>query len=117
VEGRAFADVKFTSSRPRIYLATLHVTDIDGTSHSAVTLVHVFDPTALDARLQAVWNSFPVQLVDARNIDQSMMSIRLVEVGFGGAQYEMLRPRDGRMFSFAVWFQLDFDGLWRLRRF
>jgi hypothetical protein len=40
-----------------------------------------------------------------------------VEVGFGGAEYEMLRVRDGQTLSFAVWFQLDQDGLWRLRRF
>jgi hypothetical protein len=29
----------------------------------------------------------------------------------------MLRQRDGQTRSFAVWFQLDLDGLWRLRRF
>jgi hypothetical protein len=46
-----------------------------------------------------------------------MTSIQLVEVGFGGAQYEMLRQRGDETLSFAVWFQLDHDGLWRLRRF
>ena len=51
------------------------------------------------------------------NVDQIMTSIALVEVGFAGAQYEMLRPSDGQVFSYAVWFQLDLDGLWRIRRF
>ncbi len=46
-----------------------------------------------------------------------MTTISLVGVGFGGAQYEMLRDRDGQTYSFAVWFQIDQDGLWRLRRF
>jgi hypothetical protein len=46
-----------------------------------------------------------------------MTTIRLVEVGPGGAQYEMLRDLDGQTLSFAVWFQLDRDGLWRIRRF
>ena len=51
------------------------------------------------------------------NIDQVMTTIDLAEIGFGGAEYEMLRVRDGQTLSFAVWFQLDQDGLWRLRRF
>jgi hypothetical protein len=39
------------------------------------------------------------------------------QVNPAGAQYEMLRQQDGQVFSYAVWFQLDHDGLWRLRRF
>ncbi len=46
-----------------------------------------------------------------------MTAIRLVELGFGGAQYEMLREDDGETLSFAVWFQVDHDGVWRLRRY
>lgn len=146
VQGRTFTGVTFTYSRPGIYVATLQVTDTQGSSHSTATVVQVSDPTALDARLQFVWSSFKdalrsgdvaraVQFMhsDTRdryrehlsrlspttlaNIDQTLTPIRLVEVGFAGAQYEMLRQRDGRTLSFAVWFQLDLDGLWRLRRF
>ena len=51
------------------------------------------------------------------DIDQIMTQINLVEVGPGGAQYEMRRDKDSQTYSFAVWFQLDQDGLWRLQRF
>lgn len=141
LEGRTF-----TYIRSGIFVPTVRVTDTQGTVHTAVTLVHVIDPIALDLRLQAVWNGFKdalragdlgraagflhsdtrgrYQMQLARlsaptlaNIDQQMATIQLVEVGFAGAQYEMLRFRDGQMLSFAVWFQLDQDGLWRLRRF
>lgn len=141
LEGRTF-----TYTRPGLYVPTARVTDTQGAVHTAVTLVHVIDPIALDLRLQAVWNGLKDALragdvggaarflhTDSRaryhaqlarlsvaaftNIDQQMTTIQLVEVGFAGAQYEMLRFRDGQMLSFAVWFQLDQDGLWRLRRF
>jgi len=40
-----------------------------------------------------------------------------VETGFGGAQYEMLRQGPDQVQSFAVWFMIDSDGIWRLRKF
>ena len=49
-------------------------------------------------------------------MDQFLTDIRLVETGPGGAQYEMLRERDGKMLSFSVWFLIHSDGVWRLRR-
>ena len=129
-----------------MYTPTVTVTDIDGQSHTATTVVHVYDETALDARLQAIWQGFRDALrsgdvarattfihSDTRDayeslirqfspatvttLDQYLTAIRLIEVGFAGAQYEMLRQRDGQTLSFAVWFQLDADGLWRVRRF
>jgi hypothetical protein len=143
---REVTGVTFRYSRPGIYAARLEVKDTDGKSHSAATIVQVSDRTALDARLQFVWRSFKAALKSGdvaraveflhsgtrdayrvqlsrmspsmrTDIDQFVTSIRLVEVGFGGAQYEMLRQQDGRPHSFAVWFQMDRDGLWRLRRF
>jgi hypothetical protein len=146
VKGPTLDGQTFTYSRPGIYVATVRVTDDQNRVHTAVALVQVSDPAALDARLQAVWQGFkdalkagtlPQALAflhrDTRaayeaqlsrfspgtlaNIDQYLTTIRLVEVGFGGAQYEMLRVRDGQTLSFAVWFQVDQDGVWRLRRF
>jgi hypothetical protein len=136
----------FAYSRPGIYAPRVEVKDTEGRSRSAATIVQVSDRIALDARLQFVWSSFKAALKSgdvARaveflhsstrdryreqlsrmsratliNVDQIVTSIRLVHVGFGGAEYEMLRQQDGRTHSFAVWFQLDRDGLWRLRRF
>jgi hypothetical protein len=108
--------------------------------------VQVLDQVALDEQLQAVWQGFKDSLrageisqavsflhsesraayqaklalfnaATLANIDQYMTSIQLVEAGFGGAQYEMIRNRDGKAFSFSVWFQIDQDGFWRIRRF
>lgn len=101
---------------------------------------------ALDGQLQAVWQGFKaavkagdlphalaflhsdtraayeqqltrLSVTTLATIDQYLTTIQLVEVGFGGAQYEMLRLRDGQTRSFAVWFQVDADGVWRVRRF
>lgn len=136
----------FSYTRPGIYSPSAQITDTQGQISTATTLVQVSDPAALDVRLQAVWQGLKDALragdlalagtfihSDARSgfadlvnrfsatslatIDQEMTTIQLVEVGPGGAQYEMLRPRDGQLMSFAVWFQLDHDGLWRIRRF
>jgi hypothetical protein len=144
--GVPFTGATFTYSRPGIYAASFAGTDLQGAARSALAVVQVFSPTDLDVRLQFVWSSIKTALKsgdvaraveflhsDTRdryrqqfdrmdrttlaNIDQTMTTIRLVEVGFGGAEYEMLRPRDGKTYSYAVWFQLDRDGLWRLRRF
>jgi hypothetical protein len=143
---RDVTGVTFTYSRPGIYAPRVEVKDTEGKSRSAATIVQASDRTALDARLQFVWDSFKAALKPGdvarameflhsstrdrfreqlgrmspaalANIDRTMTAIRLVEVGFGGAQYEMLRQQDGRTHSFPVWFQLDRDGLWRLRRF
>ena len=145
-QGSTFAGTTFTYSRPGIYAVTLTVTDSRGTSRSAVSMVQVSDSAALDTRLQLVWSSLKAALrsrdvaravefmhSDTReryrqdfdrmgpatlvNIDQTLTSIRLVEIGFAGAEYEMLRQEDGKTLSYGVWFQLDRDGLWRLRRF
>ncbi len=145
-EGVALEGQAFPYSQPGMYTPTVRVTDDQGRIHTATTLVHVYDVAALDVRLQAAWRGLKDALragdvaravtfihIEKRtayealwtqlgpatlaNIDRYMTTIQLVEVGFGGAQYEMLRERDGQTLSFAVWFQLDQDGLWRLRRF
>lgn len=145
-QGPSLEGQRFTYGQPGVFAPSVQVTDRDGRVHRAATLVHVADPVALDARLQAVWQSLKDALragdlaaaaqflhsgVRARYlalfarlspaalaaIDQYMTAIRLEEVGFGGAKYEMLRPQEDVTLSFAVWFQLDVDGHWRLRRF
>ncbi|MGH7346758.1 MAG: hypothetical protein ACREK4_17745, partial [Candidatus Rokuibacteriota bacterium] len=141
-QGSTLAGATFTYSRPGIYAATLTVTDTGGASRSAVGMVQVSDSAALDARLQFVWSSLKTALrsgnvaraveflhSDTRevyrqdfdrmspatlaNIDQTLTTIRLVQIGFAGAEYSMLRRQDGKTLSYAVWFQLDRDGLWR----
>ncbi len=145
-EGPSLDGQVFTYTYPRVYTPTVRVTDPHGLVHSMTTMIHVYDGSRLDAALQAVWQGFKdaLRVSDVArattfvhsstrdgyedllrqlrpstltNVDQYMTTLRLVEVGLAGAQYEMLRQRDGQTLSFAVWFQLDVDGLWRLRRF
>jgi hypothetical protein len=142
-EGPSLDGQVFTYDQPGVYVATVQATDMDGQAHSATTLIEVYDRAALDRRLQAVWGGFKgaVRLGDVSravsflhsetrdayadqlgllrpqtlaNIDSYLTAIQLVEVGPKGAEYEMLRDREGVMLSFAVWFRVDRDGIWRL---
>ena len=145
-EGLSLDGVGFTYGEPGVYVATVQATDVDGQVHSATTLVEVYDRPALDVRLRAVWGGFKdavrggdvtramsflhsesrdayadqlrlLQPQTLASIDTYLTAIQLVEVGPKGAEYEMLRDRDGVTLSFAVWFRVDQDGIWRLFRF
>jgi streptogramin lyase len=133
-------------TRPGIYLPTVRVQMPNGDLLVRRGRVEVYDRAALDARLQAVWAGFRDALeqgdADAaasfilaerraawaeyfralpadtfQAIDDLFPAIVFVEAGAGGAQYEMVAERGGLLFSYAVWFQLDADGRWRLWRF
>ena len=145
-QGSTLDGVAFTYPSPGVYAPTAQVTDTQGRTYTAATLVQVLDIASLDAQLKAVWNGFKdaikardftgagkflhqstrvryqsalAQLSPATTsrIDQILTDIQLVETGFGGAQYEMLRQGPDQVQSFAVWFMIDSDGIWRLRKF
>jgi hypothetical protein len=136
----------FTYTQPGIYAPRATVTDAQGGRATVSMVVEVLDQPALDRLLQAKWNglkdslragdvaravtfihaetraAYEAQLTrfspgTLANIDRYLTTIDLVEVGPGGAQAEMLRARGDQVLSFAVRFQVDRDGLWRLRRF
>jgi hypothetical protein len=138
--------MSFTFSEPGVYPSLVTFTDLNGQAETATTIVQVYDRAALDQRLQAVWQGIRDalrmgdvsravsfihsdrreryraqfrQLTPAARarVDQFMPPIHFVSVDFGGAQYEMLRQQDGQTYSYAVWFGVDLDGLWRLWRF
>jgi hypothetical protein len=132
----------FTYAAAGIYLPTLRFTAADGTVLTQRGQVEVYDGVRLDARLQAVWSGFrdslrkgdaatAVSFIAAErragwteyfaslppdafeDVDLVFTAITPVEVGYGGAQYEMVAERDGLIYSYAVWFRLDADGRWR----
>ncbi|MGH2626182.1 MAG: Ig-like domain-containing protein, partial [Anaerolineales bacterium] len=144
--GPGLAGQTFTYSQPGIYLPRVIVLDPQGNRTTASSVVEVLDMVTLDSRLQAKWTGLkdalravdvsravtlihtetrPAYEAELRrfssttlaNIDRYMTTIQVVEVGPGGAQYEMLRLRGDQTLSFAIWFQIDQDGIWRLRRF
>jgi hypothetical protein len=136
----------FTYGTPGVYAPKVKLTAAGGQEFRGSAVVQVHDRVTLDAQLQPRWNGlkdalragdvnrgvtfihsdtragYQEQLGRLRpatlaEIDRWMTTIQLVRVGPGGALYEMLRERNGKMLSFAVWFQIDQDGFWRLRRF
>jgi hypothetical protein len=136
----------FTYSSPGLYTPHVSVTDANNNLYGADTIVEVADPTAIDAHLQAIWQGVKdalrsgdvataLQYVHSTqtvhyqtlwdqlpsgtlaNIDNVLTSIQPVQIGFGNAEYEMLRVEDGQTFSYPVRFELDQDGLWRLSHF
>ena len=136
----------FTYPQAGVYMPTLRLTTPDGQAVTRRGLVEVYDPARLDARLQAVWAGFKdslrkgdvaaaVSFIAAErragwgeyfaslppgafeDVDLVFTAITLVGAGYGGAQYEMTAERDGLIYSYAVWFQVDADGRWRLWRF
>jgi hypothetical protein len=136
---------RYTYQREGQYLLTVRVHDRTGQIKTYSVQITVFSLPALDADLRSRWFGlktalrqgdvpaalecihsesreryqpvFEALVKSGKPIDQYLTDIRLIETGPGGAQYEMLRERDGKMFSFAVWFLIDWDGVWRLRRF
>ena len=141
VDGQAFAFL-----HPGIYVSSLRVTASNGQVRTLHTSVEVYDPTALDARLQAVWSGF-TDALRVGNLAQAVSfihgdrrarwhaylsdasaealaesataftSIELVEVGLRGAEYQMLRDEGGQLMSYPVVFTADSDGRWRLWQF
>ena len=145
-DGTALENLPFLYDRPGIYVPALRATTADGLSQTYRTSVEVYDRAALDARLQAVWNGLRQALEDG-NIDRAVSfvhgnrraawqeyfrqlpadevaveasaftAIELIQVGRGGAEYEMLREENGQTVSYPVVFVADVDGRWRLWQF
>ena len=135
-----------TYEREGEYQFTVRVHDRSGQVTVYSTPVKVLSLPALKADLERRWASFKAALrrgdaaaalectdsesrsryrqvltslasKSPQEVDRILTTIQFVEIGPGGAQYEMLRERDGQTLSFAVWFRIDQDGIWRLRRF
>ena len=139
-------DFYATYAESGVYVPTARIMTPDGNVLTRRGIVEAYDRPVLDARLQAVWSGFKdalrngdvdvaVSFIGAErreawaeyflalppamfaDVDLLFPAISLVEAGSGGAQYELVADRDGLIFSYAVWFQIDADGRWRLWRF
>jgi len=135
----------YTYQREGRFQFTVRVYDSAGKMTTYSAQITVFSPAALDADLRARWSglkaalrqgnvpaalecihseargkykpAFEALAKSGKPIDRTLTDIRLVETGPGGAEYEMLRDREGRVLSYPVWFLIDWDGVWRLNRF
>ena len=145
--GPTFAGRSFVYARPGIYLPLLRVTTADRNVSTYRTIVEVYDRAALEARLQAIWSGFTealrrgdpgravtfihsqrrgIWLKDFSQLTTEQLAVvgaqiftpvRVVRVGAGGAEYEMLREEGGQLLSYPVVFIADADGRWRLWQF
>jgi hypothetical protein len=138
----AFTEPQTTYTGQGLFLATLRATDDQGQVYATSTLVSVGGMPALEpkweglkAALRSGDISTAVSFIHSASrpryeavfrrltpehltmIDRYMTTITPVEVGPNGAEYAMRRERDGELLSFPVWFQVDSDGIWRLRSF
>jgi len=135
----------FTYTRAGIYLPTARLTDASGTTIIVTTLIHVYDRGALEALLQTKWLAFLDALrrtdrdamaellhsdsradyrehfnrISARGLRTIAWLLtgpfRLVDVGSGQALYEVLWNQEGYTLPFTGSFEIDHDGIWRLR--
>lgn len=139
-------DLSTTYARAGVYVPAVRITTPEGEELTRRGAVEVYDGAVLDARLQTVWTGFKDALRGAdvpaavgfiaaerraawteyfsalppdalADVDRVFTAMTLVEVGYGGAQYEMVAERDGLLYSYAIWFRIDSDGRWRLWRF
>jgi hypothetical protein len=144
-EGSTLEGLTFVYDRPGVYLATLRATT-GGETATYRASVQVYDPAGIDGRVLAVWAGFSAalrsgdisratsfihgnrrarwqeyfgQLTSDELAEEAaaFTNIERVRVGRGGAEYEMLREEDGRIFSYPVVFVADIDGRWRLWQF
>jgi hypothetical protein len=135
----------FTYTLPGLYTPTVTLTDTQGLTVTASTVVHVLDPTALDALLTATWTDMkdalrsgdvPAALayISSRNraryeqlfqvlgprlaaIDSILSDVTADELTATEAFYTMLRTDDGIPLVFEIRFAVDDDGLWRIHSF
>jgi sugar lactone lactonase YvrE len=135
----------FTYARPGLYVPRATVVDAQGQRTIVPTVVQTFDRAALEALLQAKWSAmkaalrrgdvpqalshvatrartryqetFTVLAPDLPLIDSILTDLAFVRVRGQEAIFEMRRTDAGVAKSFEVRFQIDTDGLWRLRIF
>lgn len=131
-----------TYTRQGLVFPTIRVTDDQGKSYTGTAVITVGGMPPLEAKWEGMKNALrrgdlpaalsfihtesrahyeavfqrltPTQLAA---IDQYLTTALPVEIGPNGAEYEMRRARGSEILSFPIWFQVDTDGIWRLRMF
>ena len=143
--GQRLTEEPFTYAQPGLYLPVVSITDSQGQRTAIPGVIQVLDRTALDALLQAKWTSmksalrrgdiaqavtqisersrsryqqaFAALIADLPAIDAILTDVRFVRTRGPDAIFEMSRTDAGILKSFEVRFQVDADGLWRVRSF
>jgi len=135
----------FVFAQPGLYVASATITDGQGGTMTARTLVQVYDRASLDAMFRTKWTGLKAALragdvsraVEAvalssrddyrdlltalgpqlGNIDGILTDIGAVAFYEDAAEYQMIRVDGGVRLSYFVLFVRDGDGIWRLKFF
>ena len=85
----------------------------------ALPLLWHCTPTTTVGNRRAVWQEYFGQLLPDELAAEGgrFTTIELIQVGRGGAEYEMLREEARRVFSYPIALVADVDGRWRLWQF
>ena len=140
LEGQAF-----TYAQPGLYFPLVAVTDAQGQRTTVPAVIQVFDRAVLDTLLKAKWASmkdalrrgdipqalthvavrsrtryqqaFTTLIPDLPTVDSILSDLTFIRVRGLETIFEMNRTDAAILKSFEVRFQVDSDGLWRLRSF
>jgi hypothetical protein len=143
--GSTLQGVAVTFATSGLYFPTVSVTEQGGTVRTATTIVQVFDSSQLDTLLQNKWTAmknalrlgdvsgvvshivlrrratyqamFNALTVPLANIDQVLTSVTYLEQRGIEAEYEMMVNEGGVQHSYMVLFEIDEDGVWRVKFF
>ena len=143
--GSTLQGVAFSFAASGLYYPTISVTELGGTVRKATTIIQVFDSIQLDMLLQNKWTAmknalragdisgavshivmrrratyeamFNALTVPLANIDQLLSSIAFLEQRGIEAEYEMMVTGGGVQYSYMVLFEIDEDGIWRVKFF
>ncbi|WP_305042075.1 hypothetical protein [Geoalkalibacter sp.] len=130
---------------PGLYTCKLRVLDLRGTAYEKSLGIRVYSKAELDGQLKSKWQAmteamwtgdvdaavahfstrtrevYAIEMAEMGTVlDQivaDMQGIELVGLRGDRAVYELQILRDGVPYSFQLEFQLDEDGLWRIRAF
>ena len=142
ITGSTFDEPEATYSTSGYRIPILRATDDQGQVYTATTLVTVGGTPALEAKWEGMKDALrrgdipgAMSFVHTASreryealfrlltpgqraaIDQYLATALPVEIGHNGAEYEMRRSSEGEILSSPIWFQVDEDGIWRIRAF
>ncbi|MFI5387056.1 MAG: PKD domain-containing protein, partial [Fimbriimonadales bacterium] len=141
-QGASLDGQGFTYAQPGLYVASVAVTDSQGTRTNAAAIIQVFDRAQLDALLQRKWADLKAALgrgdIPAAvsgivvgqqdkyqrafqdlapilpSVGADLRGLTLISVVGGIVEYATTQDRDGGTFVHLVSFVQDTDGVWKI---
>jgi fibronectin type 3 domain-containing protein len=143
--GAALTEITVQYHAVGIYYPTVIITDTLGNTYTATTVVNVLSREELDALLKSKWEEMKTALINGdiegaltyylensreryrgifsalgnhiQEIASSMQSIELIYMNNGLAKYRIRRAEDAGLITYYIHFQIDDNGVWRIKQF